>query len=156
MKQLLTTLAIAATLASCGKGGDTAAPPPKKATPLMAENMDSSGASKGANLCLKCSRRTDADTCPSCGETLKARAPAKAPKTTHAPGTVGKTAVAPMWICPEPKCDVPPFPSKGACLKHGDVQMVEQLYTCAKCSSEEPVPGKCSGCGADLAPTVKR
>ena len=155
MKHLLTTLAIAATLVSCGKSDDSSAPkpPPKRSTALMAEDMDTGSSSKGANLCLKCNSRTDADTCPSCGETLKAKT--TAPKTSHDPGVVGKTAVAPMWVCPKAKCDVS-FPTEVKCAKHKDTLLVEQWYTCSKCSSEEPLPGKCGGCGMALKPTIER
>ena len=158
MNRFLMTLAMGATLVSCGKSDDTQKPdkqPVEKPTAPQANDMAAGSTSKGANLCIKCNLRTDADTCPTCNETLKVRMVSKPPGSTHAPGTVGATSVAPMWVCPEPKCTVS-FPTEVNCAKHKDTSLVEQWYTCAKCSSEEPVPGNCSGCGAALKGTVER
>ena len=155
MKQLLVTLAIAATLVSCGKSDDTPAPKQQenKSTAPQADDMKPGAGSKGANLCLKCNFRTDFDTCPTCKATLKVKMETKAP--THASGTAGATSVGAMWVCPKPKCTVS-FPSEVECAKHKGTQLEELLYTCSKCSTEETVPGNCSGCGAKLAATVER
>ena len=154
MKQLLATLAIAATLVSCGKSDDTSESKQqeKKSTTPVVDGTDPGAVSKGANLCLKCNLRTDANTCPKCKATLKVKMETKAP--THASGS-GNTSVGAMWVCPQPKCTVS-FPSEEECAKHKGTLLVEQLYTCSKCSSEETVPGNCSGCGAKLAATVER
>lgn len=71
-----------------------------------------------------------------------------------ATGDVGKSAIAPVWACPEPGCKYTEA-KKNTCLTHPQTTLKEQWFVCAKDSVNEPVPGKCSKCGAELSKTLK-
>ena len=125
-------LAMAVSVTSCGEGGSTE--PPPKPKPIDSKTI----------LPTNVPTSTSKEKAPDAAQTSKPPAPAV------------NTAPVLMWICPETGCKGPLSPKGGACAKHTKVEKVEQLYTCSKCSSEEVVPGKCSGCSDTLVPTVKR
>ena len=152
MKPLLMACIVACGAVSCGEG--PGAPPPPKTDKAGPAPIEIGAATTGKNTCVGCNLKTDNDSCPKCGATLRAKASAPAPNS-HASANIGKTSVGAMWVCPKKGCTFSSARSE-KCLGHKDVDLVEQLYRCSGCGTAEPVPGKCSGCKGDLAPTVKR
>ena len=126
---LAIALAVAVSLTSCGDGG-SAEPAPKPEDP-----------------------KPEA---PKPAEEAKPAPEEKSSGEAKPAEPVADAAPVMMWVCPEAGCKEPLTPKGGACAKHPKVEKVEQLYTCSKCSSEEIVPGKCSGCSDPLVPAVKR
>jgi hypothetical protein len=146
----------------CGKGEEPAAKMPETKKPdgpgmmMKAETPRAPEVKSDPNgkfTCLACNLKTSEANCPKCKAQVgqPAAAPPSTPKT---PGEVGKSAVAALFACPKPGCDVK-FPSKGTCLKHSDTQMVEEHFACAKCAVKSPQAGKCEKCGEALKSTVK-
>ncbi len=144
MKRVAFILALA--LAGCGESKKAPVEAAKPKPPAAPKAPEVKSDPNGKNTCIVCTLKTNEDSCPKCKASLRAAAPAPAPKTS---GEVGKSAVSAVFACPEDKCTFTDA-RKGTCLKHTTVQMKEQWFVCEKCSKKEPVAGKCPGCGAAL------